>query len=225
MSTPQDAAEVAHVPVFLLIFKVMSEGDQAADSHCRFSLRRPSMPLTVRVPAVSAQPTPRPAPHPQSVHSASSCPPSTAGKGPAAAPRCSLPGCSALAQRIGGGPAEFCCADHASRAQARGLVGRSAALAPQVERVWPTASGQSGAGGGCGTVALMTRGHAKYAAVRQQFLEAWRHPQSVKARPVVQRIYQASLPPPDPANAAAPCAPPRYLPTFVQPTHAHNPQP
>jgi hypothetical protein len=151
------------------------------------------------VPAITAPADRCPLPPPQLARKA--CPPSSGCKAPATELRCSLPGCSALAQRVGGGPAEFCCADHASRAQARGLLGRSAALVPQVERVWPTAAGDSGAvGRACGTVALMTREHTKYAVIRQQFLEAWRHPLSVKARPVVQRIYQASRPS---ANTAA----------------------
>ena len=69
------------------------------------------------------------------------------------------------------------------------MVGRSMALDDGgVDRVFQTSSRVSGESG---TVSMMTRRHRKYEAVKQQFLEAWRHPE--KPKPTIMRIYQVSF--------------------------------
>ena len=101
---------------------------------------------------------------------------------------CSLPGCSAPRFRDpeSGELKDFCGRSHAIKAREQGMVGRSMTLDDGgVDRVFQTSSRVSGESG---TVSMMTRRHRKYEAVKQQFLEAWRHPE--KPKPTIMRIYQ-----------------------------------
>jgi hypothetical protein len=102
---------------------------------------------------------------------------------------CSLPGCSAprFIDPKTREEKDFCGRTHAIKAKQLGLLGRSSALEDGVERVWPTGPRE---GEEPGTVSMMTRQHRKYESVKQQFWEAWKHPQ--KSRPTVLRVYQVS---------------------------------
>lgn len=103
--------------------------------------------------------------------------------------KCSLPGCNSPCfvdphtQRVH----NFCGRSHAVTAKLKGLLPRSSALDHFVERVF---AGRQGERDGC-SISLLMNAHPKNEKVKQQFMDAWRHP---GPKPTVLRVYQVRNP-------------------------------